>query len=439
MKLLEKNNVLDSRGKIITVSFKTICRYLNEQLGTPRKIRKSFYLTEKQKEERVKFCKDILSRGLTYKDIMFTDETKIELGSYTNDLIRLSPKTREKLKEGKEEAYNLINRPLKKFEKSIMVAGGISYHGMTKLIILDGTLNEFSYGQGLLFYKDDMNLINQKHNTDIFFEQDGAPAHRCKSNKHLLNKLFPNGHWIQNPPNSPDLAYPIENLWGIIKPRVKRRNPETLEDLKRYLLEEWNSVPLKMVQNLCKGYLKRLEKCVELNGGRIEPEHLKRGKPETYNWESSDELPALRIIYNDAQLKMHQNREIRCLKKEIKNLRTSYSKKIKESRNVKKKFKREDLKYMSLGRALSITEGPDRLIKEKEQKIKEIKIKMENISKMSLKEYIEHKNKKIKEYQENDSEEEEDTLMDEIEKKINQLEEICLKNKSIKYPKNFDY
>ena len=370
---------------------------------------------------------------------MFTDETKIDLGSYSNDFIRLSPKTRENLKQGKEDAYNLINRPLKKFEKSIMVAGGISYHGMTKLIILDGTLNEFSYGQGLLFYKDDMDLINSRNKTDIYFEQDGAPAHRCKSNKLLLNKLFPNGHWIQNPPNSPDLAYPIENLWGIIKPRVKRRNPETLEDLKRYLLEEWNSVPLKMVQNLCKGYLKRLRKCVELNGGRIEPEHLKRDHTETYNWESAEELPSLRIIYNDAQLKMHQKKEIKSLKKEIKNLRATYSKKIKESRKVKKKFKKTDLKYMSLGRALSITDGPERLINEKEEKIKEIKKKIEKISKMSLKEYINHKNKKIKENIENDSEEDEETSLDDIEKKINQLEEICVKNKNIKYPKNFDF
>ena len=242
---------------------------------------------------------------------MFTDETKIDLGSYSNDFIRLSPKTREKLKEGKEDAYNLINRPMKKFEKSIMVASSISYHGMTNLIILDGNLNEFSYGQGLLFYKDDMDLINSRNKTDIYFEQDGAPAHRCKSNKLLLNKLFPNGHWIQNP----DLAYPIENLWGIIEPRVKRRNPETLEDLKRYLLEEWNSVPLKMVQNLCKGYLKRLRKCVELNGGRIEPEHLKRDHTETYNRESAEELPSLRIIYNDVQLKMPQKKEIKSLKK----------------------------------------------------------------------------------------------------------------------------
>ena len=86
--------------------------------------------------------------------VMFTDETKIELANYTHDSIRLSPQTLEKLKKGEEEeAYNLVDGPQRKFEKSLMLAGGISYHGLTKLIILDGTLNEFSYGQGLLFYK----------------------------------------------------------------------------------------------------------------------------------------------------------------------------------------------------------------------------------------------------------------------------------------------
>ena len=49
-----------------------------------------------------------------------------------------------KIKKGEEEAYNLVNRPQRKFEKSLMLTGGISYHGLTKLIILDGTLNEFS-------------------------------------------------------------------------------------------------------------------------------------------------------------------------------------------------------------------------------------------------------------------------------------------------------
>ena len=79
--ILRSKNVVDSIGKILNKSFKTVCRYLNAEIDTPRKIRKSFFLTKKQMEERVKFCKDILSKGLSYKDIMFTDETKIELGN----------------------------------------------------------------------------------------------------------------------------------------------------------------------------------------------------------------------------------------------------------------------------------------------------------------------------------------------------------------------
>ena len=51
---------------------------------------------------------------------MFTDETKIELGSYTNDFIRISQKTKDKLKNGEEDAYQLINRTQKKFEKSLL-------------------------------------------------------------------------------------------------------------------------------------------------------------------------------------------------------------------------------------------------------------------------------------------------------------------------------
>ena len=127
----------------------------------------------------------------------------------------------------------------------------------------------------------------------------------------------------------------MENLWGIIKPRVKRRNPETIEDLKRYLLEEWNSVPLKMVRRLCEGYFKRLEKCVELKGGRIEPEHNKKSHSEIYGWEKPEEFPTIRIIYNDYQLKLHQKREIKRLKKEIKDLEKLYSKNIKEKKNKK--------------------------------------------------------------------------------------------------------
>ena len=79
-------------------------------------------------------------------------------------------------------------------------------------MFLEGTMNEFSYGQALLFYKDDIEEIEKKSKMKIIFEQDGATAHTSKTNTFLLNALFRNGGWIQNPPNSPDLAYPIEKV-----------------------------------------------------------------------------------------------------------------------------------------------------------------------------------------------------------------------------------
>ena len=40
-----------------------------------------------------------------------------------------------------------------------MIAGGICYHRLGNLMILEGTLNEFRYDQALLFYKEDIHRI----------------------------------------------------------------------------------------------------------------------------------------------------------------------------------------------------------------------------------------------------------------------------------------
>ena len=255
----------------------------------------------------------VLDKKIRPEQIFFTDESLIDLGSFSHDLIRLDP-----LKKWDESTYALLNRPQKKFEKSLMIAGGINFYGLSRLIFLDGTMNEFSYGQALLFYKDDIEKIEREHKIKIIFEQDGASSHRSKSNLFLLDKLFTKDGWIQNPPNSPDLAYPIEKLWGIIKPRVRRRNPKNIDELKKYLLEEWNAVPEEMVKNLCKGYLRRIEKVLELNGARIEPEYFKKNEKVEYEWKIPEDIPTQRIIYNNEQLKKYKEREIKILKKELK-------------------------------------------------------------------------------------------------------------------------
>lgn len=116
--------------------------------------------------------------------------------------------------------------------------------------------------------------FQKKSGKNIIFEQDGAKAHTSKANTNLLNKLFPKGKWLQNPPNSPDLAYPIENIWCLIKPRIKRKEPQSLDELKRVTLEEWNSIPTTIVENLTKGYINRVKKVIELKGERLESEYI---------------------------------------------------------------------------------------------------------------------------------------------------------------------
>ena len=183
-RIMKYINLKLERDKMnMKVSKATICRILNKEYDKPRKIKKVFFLNKKQKEERVKFCKMILDKGIKGEQIFFTDETKIEMGPYVNDHIRLSKDSKEKLKKGDEDAFDLINRPQKKFELSLMVAGGICSNGLSDLIILEGPENEFSYAQILLYYKDNFNKFKKK---GLYFEQDGATPHTSIANKALI-------------------------------------------------------------------------------------------------------------------------------------------------------------------------------------------------------------------------------------------------------------
>ena len=52
----------------------------------------------------------------------------------------------------------------------------------------------------------------KKLNNELYFEQDGASAHTSRTNKIVIKKLFGKNALIQNLPNSPDFAYPIEYI-----------------------------------------------------------------------------------------------------------------------------------------------------------------------------------------------------------------------------------
>ena len=450
---LEAKNILDCHNKPLEIHRSTVCAYLKEYYGKPKKIRKTFFLSQEQMKKREEFCQMILDRKINYDQIMFTDECIIDLSSYTNDSIRLTPEAKEQLKNGDKQVYELINRPTRKFEKCLMIAGGISYYGLSRLIFLEGTMNDFAYGQACIFYKEDIDEIRDKYGVKLIFEQDGAATHKTKANITLLNKLFTKNGWIQNAPNSPDLAYPIEDLWAIIKQRVRRRNPNSIPELKKFLLEEWASVPLELVQNLCRGFLDRIHKVLELKGSRLEPEHFKKKEKDvTYNWQIPNTLPNMRIVYNNKKIYKYKKKEMRIIKAELRKVKSLNIERI--MNKPLEELNKSTIEYSSLIKNVIDNEGIEKAKKQKDLYIRNIRDMLENIQEMNLVEYIEHLQgiaKENKKEEENIKEKMEDIeILDEldpsdqkavneqmdniiIEQKITELINMKEKDKHIRY------
>ena len=96
------------------------------------------------------------------------------------------------------------------------------------------------------------------------FQQDNARPHvgpearRWFRSHHV--EVLPN--W---PPRSPDLS-PIENMWSIIQGEVDRRAPLNKDDVKKFWMQEWERIPMSVVNKLVRSFEQRLRKCVKFGG-----------------------------------------------------------------------------------------------------------------------------------------------------------------------------
>ncbi len=79
---------------------------------------------------------------------------------------------------------------------------------------------------------------------DFLFQQDLAPAHTAKGTKSWFND-----HGVtvlEWPGNSPDLN-PIENLWGIVKRKMRDTRPNNADGLEAVIKATWASLHLSSV------------------------------------------------------------------------------------------------------------------------------------------------------------------------------------------------
>ena len=145
-----------------------------------------------------------------------------------------------------------------------MVWGGITWAGKTDLVIVRGRLNGNRY----------VNDILQHHlvpylaaHPNLTFQQDIAPAHAAQVTTNFLNNnniqtLRP---W---PADSPDLNL-IEPLWDQLERRMRDRpnQPQTVAELENALIEEWNNIPQRNIQNQFNSMRRRLLAVIDARGG----------------------------------------------------------------------------------------------------------------------------------------------------------------------------
>ena len=97
-------------------------------------------------------------------------------------------------------------------------------------------------------------------------QQDNDPKHHSNIAREFLdNNVLEVMDW---PSNSPDLN-PIENLWAIVKRKVKLRRPKNLSELELFLKEEWENIPNSTLINLVNSMPQRCRDVIEKNGERI--------------------------------------------------------------------------------------------------------------------------------------------------------------------------
>ncbi len=122
-----------------------------------------------------------------------------------------------------------------KFPQSVMVWGAMSSAGVGPLCFLRSKVNTAVYQEVLEHFM--LLAADQLYgDADFIFQQDLAPAHSAKATSTWFKDHgIPVLNW---PANSPDLN-PIENLWGIVKRKMRYARPNNAEELKATIRATW--------------------------------------------------------------------------------------------------------------------------------------------------------------------------------------------------------
>ncbi len=155
----------------------------------------------------------------------------------------------------------------------VMIWAAMSSAGVDPLCFLKSTVNAAIYQELLEHFM--LPAADKLYgDADFIFQQDLAPAHTAKGTKSWFND-----HGVtvlDRPANSPDLN-PIENLWVIVKRRMRDTRPNNADDLKAAIKATWAFITSEQCHRLIASIPRRIDavlmlkeaqpsiECIEMN------------------------------------------------------------------------------------------------------------------------------------------------------------------------------
>lgn len=243
------------------VSHDTINRLLNEAGLMAFKPAFKPSLSVEQKKARMRWARQFSDWDITmWRRVLFTDESLIDLSSGPRNVYVRRPTG---------ERYNprFVSQTRKRYGGGVklMVWAGIMYKKQTGLYEMNGGITGQVYSEFLRdkIFPDMQQLIPNGY----IFMDDNAPCHRARVVMEMKEEREIDClEWW--PANSPDLN-PIENMWGILKEKIRHRNPKNKQELWQFAIEEWENISFQTINNIINSMPNRIQLVIRARGNSI--------------------------------------------------------------------------------------------------------------------------------------------------------------------------
>lgn len=267
---IENDNMTSTRrlSAELNISKTSVHRILKSSHMHPYKPLYSQELLDGDEDRRLQFCESMNNNFLRdpafLRKVCFSDECVMHLcGTVNKHNIHYW---------AANNPHERINDPGQ--TPSVTIWACVSFYGIVASDISIQTMNGDRYCDIL----ENKVIPYFKRNNQMIYQQDGASCHYAVNARQLLDDNLPQ-RWIGRrgptewPARSPDLTVCDYWLWSYLRdcvfqpPGIKFQSVRALGDR---IQQEFNAIPQEMFRKAFRDFPKRIQKCIENNGGYFE-------------------------------------------------------------------------------------------------------------------------------------------------------------------------